>query len=150
VKGNLGSTSAGASTPVSVFGGSFRKTDTTNFGAGVGAGISLRETSALGRLLTLLSANPSQGGGAALGLGAGVVITRDRTTQDLEDINGDGLPDLIQASVAGEPPDGKQIYVRLNLGGRFGALQVFPRVPWSASGDPNANQVDSLSISNDP
>ncbi len=61
---------------------------------------------------------PDYSSGFHEGLGVG----RSATTDDLMDINGDGLPDLVRRQ-------GLQISVRYNLGGRFDAV-------WEPFGDP--------------
>src|SRR5262249_6861760 len=46
---------------------------------------------------------------------------RTQLSKDLVDLNGDGLPDLVER-------DGTNVTVQLNLGGRFGARETFGQV----------------------
>lgn len=61
----------------------------------------------------------AQGSDSDVGVGTsrGLSVGRSQTTDDLVDINGDGLPDLVQRR-------GKNINVRYNLGDDFGAWET--------------------------
>ncbi|MEK7424869.1 MAG: hypothetical protein AAB131_13645, partial [Actinomycetota bacterium] len=68
-----------------------------SYGINLGVSPILHETSATGRPLAEQTHSPSEGGGSiSASVGAGIAIGRNRTTDDLVDMNGDGLPDRVK------------------------------------------------------
>ncbi|MEK7423846.1 MAG: toxin TcdB middle/N-terminal domain-containing protein, partial [Actinomycetota bacterium] len=86
------------------------------YGANVGISPVILWTSVTGRPLSAQTHMPS--------LGVGIGIGRTRTTDDLIDLNGDGLPDRLDRQ-----PDGT-VWVQLNLGDRFGEREPFGGSPF--------------------
>jgi YD repeat-containing protein len=72
---------------------------------GVGGKVSIPITTSAGRILSIDGS-------------ADIAIGRNRTTRDLIDLNGDGLPDKVRRS-------GDTIRIQYNLGSRFGAEEIF-------------------------
>ncbi|MEO8549386.1 MAG: toxin TcdB middle/N-terminal domain-containing protein, partial [Kofleriaceae bacterium] len=109
-----------------------RKHHGFDYGIKLGGGVVVPVKSSSGRILAETAHNIDYGGlGTSLYVGYGV--GRSETTDDLMDVNGDGLPDLIRRV-------GPKIKVRLNLGYRFGAEESFGEV--AASLLPGAMPID--------
>jgi RHS repeat-associated protein len=100
----------------------FRRRQGYDYSIGFGAGVGVNPcTSAAGRTLSMCSG--VAGANTGLGFDSGVAwgLGRTQTTEDLTDVNGDGLPDVVKRR-------GPNIVVRLNLGNRFGAEEPFGEV----------------------
>lgn len=98
----------------------FRKRHGFDYSVNLGDSAALPITTARGRTILEGTDKPFSGG---LGWGSdvGIAIGRSATSSDLIDLNGDGLPDLVRRGNA-------NIYVRYNLGKRWGAEEVFGQV----------------------
>ncbi|HEY4176751.1 MAG TPA: SpvB/TcaC N-terminal domain-containing protein [Kofleriaceae bacterium] len=94
----------------------FRKRTSFNYGLGLNGGVSFPQTDASGNVLVQLPEHAS--GPLGFSHGSGFAIGRSEVTNDLFDINGDGLPDLVSR-------DGRDINVQYNLGNRFGAPEKY-------------------------
>ncbi|MDB4955202.1 MAG: repeat protein, partial [Myxococcales bacterium] len=112
---------ATGSTPASGFelAGSFRHRSGIEYGIGFGEDVPvMRVTTSNGRSLSVSNPQGADTGILGLSAGVGLGIGRSETTQDLIDVNGDGLPDVVRR-------DGPSVRVRLNLGNRFGIEEPF-------------------------
>jgi RHS repeat-associated protein len=97
-----------------------RKRHGYDYSINLGGGAVGPVTTSAGRTL-IESQVTNQGGGVGVSSNTGLAVGRSETTDDLEDLNGDGLPDLVHRS-------GVNISVRYNLGNRFGAWEPFGQV----------------------
>jgi hypothetical protein len=92
----------------------FRKRSAKDYSIGFGANAVRKVTTPGGRPV---EASPTVAPDGPFG-GTGYAISRGQTSEDLVDINGDGLPDRVRRS-------GPSIYAQLNLGNRFGVEELF-------------------------
>src|SRR5262249_34234108 len=97
--------------------GSSVKIPTTSCGS-----VKIPTTTSGGRPLSEETGQPPRVGGFPVG--NAVALGRNKTTKDLIDINGDGLPDRVRRQ-------GALLIVRLNLGDRFGAEERYGTVQLS-------------------
>jgi RHS repeat-associated protein len=80
--------------------------------------------------------------GIALGpIGGGVGTSLARTTVEMVDVNGDGLPDHVS-----KDPDERYFRVKLNLGDRWGAEQAWHVPAWSASLAPAGDRMNPVGL----
>lgn len=119
----FGRIGAGQSAPARVTGfetgDGFRQRTSRDYGLGFNGGVSAPIVNAKGRPISLNSKD--RGSGFGFSSGTGWAFGRSQTTQDLEDVNGDGLPDVLRRS-------GTTVYVRYNLGSRFAAEEVLDQI----------------------
>ncbi|HEY4243548.1 MAG TPA: SpvB/TcaC N-terminal domain-containing protein [Kofleriaceae bacterium] len=122
--GSLTATSTVAVAPLAGFlfnSGYFRRSRGFDYSISLGGDAALPVTTASGRAISevgpLVTAGSSVGYSTSTGLGLG----RSEQKRDLIDINGDGLPDVVERS-------GTTISVCYNLGGQFGACEPFGTV----------------------
>lgn len=101
------------------FGKGFRLRTGRDFSVSMGANASLVVTNAHGR--KLWERVIAKVGGAGYSTSLGLSIGRSQTTQDVVDLNGDGLPDIVERA-------GSDIWVRYNLGTSLGAREAFGTV----------------------
>src|SRR5206468_1595453 len=101
-------------------GDGFRQRTSHDYGLGFNGGVSSTVINSKGRTISM---NSKDRGTSLLGYstGTGWAFGRSETTQDLQDVNGDGLPDVLRRS-------GTTLYVRYNLGSRFAAEEVLDHV----------------------
>lgn len=116
IKGAIGTLLVG-NLPGFSLGVGVRKRRGVDYSVGFGVEAVTRETTAGGRTLRVTSdEDPESGLGFSVAVGIG--IGRTQTLGDLVDVNGDGLPDRVARRGAG-------VFVRYNLGQRFGVEESF-------------------------
>lgn len=98
------------------FGDGFRRRTGLDYSIGFGAGAMHPRTTAGGRQLSADNRDGPGDGGLGYSRSVGLGIGRSQTTDDLVDVNGDGLLDLVQRR-------GSLVNVRYSLGREFGALE---------------------------
>lgn len=99
-------------------GGGFRKRHGINYG--IGLGTTVPYTTSSGRT-AMMTREEEPGVSLGFGTSTGIAVQRNATTDDIVDVNNDGLPDVVRR-------DGSTIKVRLNLGNRLGAWETFGQV----------------------
>jgi RHS repeat-associated protein len=109
------SSTPGPQLPNFQFGDGFRRR--TGYDYSIGGGGSVPDTSAAGHTLSMYVPPDRQTTGVGYSASVALQMGRSEDTDDLIDINGDGLPDLVQRR-------GRSINVRYNLGNQFGALET--------------------------
>jgi hypothetical protein len=111
-------------------GDGFRRRKGFDYSIGLGGkGLHPRTTSG-GRKLEESSVDPAMGTVQGASVKVGLGLGRSATTQDLEDINGDGLPDIVSreaTETCSGGGAGTAIFVRYNLGQKFGVKERFGR-----------------------
>ena len=126
----FGSVGPGVHPPIRVggfeVGDGFRQRTSMDYGFGLGSGVSRPVINSKGR--TVSQDVKDRTTGIGFSSGTGYAIGRSETTRDLHDVNGDGLPDLLRRS-------GSTIYVRYNLGNRFGEEDVLDHLRGVMLGD---------------
>ncbi len=109
--------------------GALRKTDSKSISLSYSGGTLYNTSDSSGQEFKMTVSKPT------LGVGYG----SSRTTVELIDINGDGLPDRVYR-------DGGSIIVRLNLGGNhFGEHEDWTAAPWSIGDISRQSRVGSVS-----
>jgi RHS repeat-associated protein len=116
--GALTAAAGGAGTAGFEFGDQLRHRAGHEYEVGFGGKAVVRRTTSAGRTLDVGNSDGPDTGFLGLSAGRGLGLGRSQTTRDLIDLNGDGLPDLVERA-------GATIRVRLNLGDRFGAAEAF-------------------------
>jgi RHS repeat-associated protein len=99
------------------FGDGFRRRTGYDYSISLSGTAATPLTTAGGRALLMLSP-PESPSSIQYDTSAGLSMSRSQETQDLIDINGDGLPDVVSRS-------GTSIMVQYNLGNQLGAPEVF-------------------------
>jgi RHS repeat-associated protein len=99
------------------FGDAFRRRVGLDYTVGAGTSASKRQTRSNGRPL-VEDMDPDPPTGLGYNTSVGLSVGRSQTTDDLVDINADGLPDLVRR-------EGSVIKVRYNFGTSLGAEETF-------------------------
>jgi RHS repeat-associated protein len=110
--------SGGAGTAGFDAGDALRHRSGHEYSVGFGGKAVMRRTRASGLTIDVDNPDGPDTGFLGLSAGLGLAIGRTQASQDLVDVNGDGLPDLVRR-------DGAAIKVRLNLGDRYGTEEPF-------------------------
>jgi RHS repeat-associated protein len=114
------------------FGDGFRKRKAFDYSIQFDGSAVLRQTTAGGRTVAETATGDPHTTGIINKHGVGLAVGRSQTTEDLADVNGDGLPDKVRRR-------GRSVFVQYNLGDHYGIEEAFGTV-----GDELAGPIDGF------